>query len=330
VNRPAAIGADLDTTPSTTTQFDSLDRMLVATSPNGAKVTAGHSMFGTTTIDSLMREREEIRDKDGRTIETIERVDISPAWALPWDRTYDYLHTHYNYGPFEQLTTLTDPDGNVTWMNYDARGNRNGIFDLDAGTRTSQYNGHGELMREIISGDVRTYERDVLGRVKTLQSVDGTQPMGLRRAESGHVVAIDKRFRNVITDYHYDEPRAARRNELDRQRRGLQGLARRTTCSIDRIPSRIPKWRASGGRRFSNDTMPSARSNESTTFRRAKRRTNVMGGEGSQSRRSVDDQRDGRRIDDDKRLQRRDRAAGRYSHTRGKRRRYVSRRHAPR
>ncbi len=108
VNRPAAIGADLDTIPSTTTQFDSLDRVLIATSPNGAKVTAGHSMFGTTTVDSLAREREEIRDVDGITIETIERVDISPPLALPWDRTYDYLHTFYAHGPFGLLKTLTD------------------------------------------------------------------------------------------------------------------------------------------------------------------------------------------------------------------------------
>ncbi len=33
VNRPAEIGADLDTIPSTMTQFDSLDRVLIATSP---------------------------------------------------------------------------------------------------------------------------------------------------------------------------------------------------------------------------------------------------------------------------------------------------------
>ncbi|HRI72677.1 MAG TPA: hypothetical protein PK156_50925, partial [Polyangium sp.] len=51
VYRPAAVGANLETTPSTTMLFDSLDRVRVTKLPNGSSVTADHSMFTTTTLD---------------------------------------------------------------------------------------------------------------------------------------------------------------------------------------------------------------------------------------------------------------------------------------
>lgn len=104
------------------------------------------------------------------------------------------------------ITTSIHPPksfANVASMHYDARGNRNGIMDPDAGTHTSQYNGHGELMREIIAGDVRTYERDVLGRVKTLQSVDGVSQWVYDVQKAGTLSHSISPW-GVKTAYHYD------------------------------------------------------------------------------------------------------------------------------
>ena len=88
-------------------------------------------------------------------------------------------------------------------MFYDVRGNRTAIVDPDAGLRTSHFNGHGELMREVISGNVRAYERDVLGRVKTLQSVDGVAQWVYDTQKAGTLSQATSPS-GVKTDYHYD------------------------------------------------------------------------------------------------------------------------------
>ncbi|MBK9260063.1 MAG: VCBS repeat-containing protein [Polyangiaceae bacterium] len=204
INRPAEIGVDLNKIPSTSTQYDSLDRPILTAHANTYAVEATHSMFTTTTEDSLGRQRQEVRDKDGRIIEMVERVVTSPPNTPPWNWTYDELHTRYQYGPFDLLKSLTDPNGNVTSMLYDVRGNRTSIIDPDAGMRTAQYNGHRELMRETIAGDERIYQRDVIGRVETLQSVDGMSQWVYDTKKAGKLSLATSAF-GVQTEYNYDD-----------------------------------------------------------------------------------------------------------------------------
>jgi YD repeat-containing protein len=77
------------------------------------------------------------------------------------------------------------------------------LLDPDAGTHTLQYNGHGELMRKIIAGDVRAYHCDILGRVDNLQTVDGTSQWVYDTQKVGRL-SQSISASGVKTDYHYN------------------------------------------------------------------------------------------------------------------------------
>jgi len=64
----------------------------------------------------------------------------SQSGAAGWDQTA------YTYTPAEQLTTITDDNGNTWTYGYDLAGDQTTASDPDAGNTTSTYDGDGNLL----------------------------------------------------------------------------------------------------------------------------------------------------------------------------------------
>ena len=92
--------------------------------------------------------------------------------------------TTYTYEPnFNQITSITDPEGNSTRLNYDAKGNLIEVIDALGNASTLTYNSRGLL---------RTYT-DRRGNT-TIYSYD----------VAGNLVSVTDALNNVIT-YEYDQ-----------------------------------------------------------------------------------------------------------------------------
>src|SRR5262249_45837449 len=76
--------------------------------------------------------------------------------------------TRYGYNLTDELTTVTDPAGNVTRYTYDLAGNRTKVEDPDTGTTTSTYNPAGDLLTATDArGQKLSYQYDELGGITT-------------------------------------------------------------------------------------------------------------------------------------------------------------------
>jgi YD repeat-containing protein len=142
--------------------YDSLDRVLSETGPDGARQRYEHELFQTITIDPESRRSRTIVDVEGRPSETA--VEVDGAWRA----------TKFAYGPNSKPWTVTDPKGNVTVMEHDVRGRRTSVHDPDAGLQITRYNGYGEIREEENAlGQTIVYERDAMGRRRRVTSADG-------------------------------------------------------------------------------------------------------------------------------------------------------------
>lgn len=164
------------------TTFDSLGRPGQIKAPDTTTTTISYlGMFAATSTDPNQRSVTVHHDKDGRIVEV---YDVA---ATP---------TRYSYGPFDQITSVEDPQGNVTQLGYDDLGRRTLLVDPDRGTTTFEHNAFGELRfvhhhvgDEASGTDLDTeYRHDILGRL-------------VRRLDT---VASNPQT-TEITDYEYDQ-----------------------------------------------------------------------------------------------------------------------------
>lgn len=75
---------------------------------------------------------------------------------------YDYMETKITYEPkYNQPTSITDPLGNMTLIDYDSKGNPNKITDSSGTITTMEYNTHGQVTK-VISAFGTTLENQTM------------------------------------------------------------------------------------------------------------------------------------------------------------------------
>ena len=139
VSRPYATGA---TPQYTTYSYDSLNRVTQTNYPDNSWDTVtyvGTDQSITTGITSSYAGQNiwKAYDGQGNLVYTIQGVTESG--------TFTNIYTTFLYDGFNNLTKVTDTDGNITTYAYDNLGRKTGVVDPDAGTRVQSYTAFNEL-----------------------------------------------------------------------------------------------------------------------------------------------------------------------------------------
>jgi YD repeat-containing protein len=189
----------------TTYRYDPLDRIVLERHPDGG---AARYVYGDATplpgstidelrqatiFDPLNHARVLAADDLGRIVKAVEHDD-----------THEFLTT-YNYGPFNELRLISGPSmGNIE-LRHDRLGRLRFTKASDLLQKEFRYNAFGDLTDEIAPEQATKYERDRLGRPKTITSIDGetvltwdTRPNGV-----GQIASARSPF-GVVTEYGYD------------------------------------------------------------------------------------------------------------------------------
>jgi RHS repeat-associated protein len=189
VTRPHVSGATF--IPAVSYTYDPLGRIVTEHGPIPEQIV-------TTRYEGLSTTRTDARGHNTTTV-----VD---AWGRLVARTDAAGTTRYAYGPFSNLTMVTDPAGHVTRQLFDARGNRIRLLDPDTGTHLYQYNGYDELYSDSVGGTFVWLERDVLGRVTVRHEGGETARWTWDTATHGiGRVGRTESSTRVPTTYTYDE-----------------------------------------------------------------------------------------------------------------------------
>ncbi len=145
-------------------EYDPLDRHLKTLFPDNNSSKSIYSFFETTRIDPLGSKSKIVRDRNGRTIESIQYLNNMA------------VKTAYEYAPFGLINRTIDDHGNQTTTDYDTLGRPILAADPNAGTVIMTYNGFDELVSSTHqqTGHVTDMKTDSLGRVTSITSVDGT------------------------------------------------------------------------------------------------------------------------------------------------------------
>ena len=155
---------DTDVELQTRTSYDGLDRPIIAAAWSRDLL----QWQSSTTYDG---DRSTVIPPDGGARVTTHDV-FGRATALQLYPTSAVSGTpettSYHYDRLGQLTSLTDPAGNVTSYGYDLRGRRISTTDRDTGTSTTGYDDAGQVDWTLDGrGQKISYEYDNLGRQKT-------------------------------------------------------------------------------------------------------------------------------------------------------------------
>lgn len=145
-------------------EYDPLDRHLKTLFPDNNSSQSIYTFFETTRIDPLGSKSKIVRDRNGRTIESIQYLNNMA------------VKTAYEYAPFGLINRTIDDHGNQTTTDYDTLGRPILAADPNAGTVIMTYNGFDELISSTHqqTGHVTDMKTDSLGRVTSITSVDGT------------------------------------------------------------------------------------------------------------------------------------------------------------
>jgi RHS repeat-associated protein len=175
-------------------RYDALNRLLTVINPDGTSRTAAYVGLQTTERDEKGNQRIVAVDELGRLASDTEMLDGH------------IIRTSFDYGPFNQLEMVTAPDGSRTSMTYDKLGRRAALTDPDAGASVTHYNAFGEVKDETDASSNRTiYDRDVLGRPRTVRTRDGVTTFTWDTAPHGiGMLAASQSPDGVQTKYRYD------------------------------------------------------------------------------------------------------------------------------
>jgi RHS repeat-associated protein len=145
--------------------YDPLDRIRrIEILDGGSPITFEYRGLTTTRVDREGHRADATADYRGRVVEVSRPAPEGP----------DALVSTFHYGPLGYLERVED-DAGSHW-NYDrnTHGTLAGFEDPDAGDRSFVYNAFGEVVSEMgPEGEVREFERDLLGRPVTITSEDG-------------------------------------------------------------------------------------------------------------------------------------------------------------
>ncbi|WP_437685110.1 RHS repeat-associated core domain-containing protein [Sorangium sp. So ce176] len=184
--------------PLTQHWYDTLGRPRRIDRPGGTEIeTTYPGQFEATHHDAKGAAKRQVVDKDGRLIETYAVVD-----------GVEVLSSQVVYKPFDLPGITRDADDNATELFYDQLGRRIREEDPNAGTTRLFYNGFGEIRRaERGTGtvDATVMNRDVLGRIHTMNTVGGI--VTLTWDAPNGTGKLDKEFSadGMRVVYSYDE-----------------------------------------------------------------------------------------------------------------------------
>lgn len=156
---PHAIG---DAVSLESFQYDNLSRLVSSVNPDGTSQNRTYQGLQTIDYDEKGNQNVFVEDELGRLASSADLID---------GRT---VRTSFEYGPFSLLETMTGPEGVTTSMTYDRLGRRTTLTDPDSGPHVTHYDAFGDLKDESDANANRTtYDRDVLGRPRTITTKDG-------------------------------------------------------------------------------------------------------------------------------------------------------------
>ncbi|WP_433931900.1 FG-GAP-like repeat-containing protein [Sorangium cellulosum] len=205
-SRPARRIADAQRTRQV---YDSLGRLLRVVGPDAATTRYSHSFFETIASDPRGSRTKLVRDLDGRVVQSISYLGatgLSTTVDRFLYRTATELTTRYEYGPFDQVERIIDPELNVTVLDYDVLGRRTLLVDPDKGTTRFYYNGFGDLYRKLEGGEETIYRHDVIGRIDWMTDADGVTDYTWDTAAHGMgQLAGTTSPDEITTDYGYDD-----------------------------------------------------------------------------------------------------------------------------
>ncbi len=177
----------------------------VWTDPNGLAgyLNADGSPDGTesltSTYASLQTLARELLDSSGQTVAYREYFYLT-GLAYSTDRNLgtkdvNYYETSYEYGAWDDVTSVTDALGNATSYTYDAFGEILSMTDALDNVTTYEYDGNGNLVSVTDAANVvTTYEYNYLG-----QMVEACE-----NYQNGVHETTDGADEDIITSYTYD------------------------------------------------------------------------------------------------------------------------------
>jgi RHS repeat-associated protein len=182
-------------TTGTTFAYDLLDRLVKATSPDNKAVSFTYLGRTTVVYDELNHQVSSTADSLGRVVERHEVVTGLGTRS-----------SSFHYGHFGTLASISHTHQPGQTFTYDVLGRRTGLTDPDAGSRTFNFNGFGDVTQELDAGGrAVTYERDALGRVVSRTDVTGASLYAWDTAPHGvGLLAASKSVDGVLTRLAYD------------------------------------------------------------------------------------------------------------------------------
>ncbi len=153
---------DGETPHYTTTSYDALHRPETVTEPGNRITKYVYWGTSTTVTDPLLHSTVTKKDSEGHAIQITDALN---------------RYVFQTFDPFGNLTTVTDPGGNVITLGYDVRGRKRSMSHPDLGNWQYDYNVLDELTRQQdAKAQVTTFSYDLLGRMRTRTrpGADGT------------------------------------------------------------------------------------------------------------------------------------------------------------
>jgi RHS repeat-associated protein len=156
-------GAAQPTTYTTTTDYDSLDRPIRVTHPDGTYKTTSYDLWSTTETDELGRSK--INDKNADELRVAHKEYVGGV----------YKTASYVYDARGNLAQSIDPNGNTITYVTDSLGRTTSMADPDSGTTTYVFDGAGRMTSQTDAKAQRTdFTYDALDRKTSKTSKAGT------------------------------------------------------------------------------------------------------------------------------------------------------------
>ena len=142
----------------TTNTYDTLGRLIVATSPDNREVKTAYNGLRLTATNPLNQTRTTVKNSLGQVIQVIDTQDNSLS---------------YQYDAQGNLTKTTDPKGNTISVSYDTLGRKIAMTDPDQGTLRFDYDALGQTIKQTdAKNNVVSFIYDNLGRLTKRTEVD--------------------------------------------------------------------------------------------------------------------------------------------------------------
>ncbi|MCL5994893.1 MAG: DUF6443 domain-containing protein [Chloroflexi bacterium] len=179
---------DWNTLEKTVTEYDALGRVITLTKPDGTIVSTGYFGSATVVTDALGRVKTAWSDFLGRLTGMIEPPTTGGSST-----------TTYEYDPENNLTRVTDAEGNITQIQYDNFALKSQMDDPDMGVWHYGYDALGRITRQDDARGTRLcFYYDAVGRIK-----------GKLYQMNSIACPSDPGYAGYTQRYYYDEGGAA-------------------------------------------------------------------------------------------------------------------------